>query len=85
MHSHDLKSKYSTGYVHHLIAQYAFNLILTVSHIYLDNGQKESMESLLSGNQRKIWQRTLSNYWELLAQGNDSGIKGTDTIVFINK
>ena len=32
-----------------------------------------------------MWLRSLSNEWGCLAQGNDNGVKGTDTIQFIHK
>ena len=53
-----------------------------VNHIYRPNGTKESIDTLLKGENAEIWAKALSNEWGRLAQGN-SRYKGTDTIEFI--
>ena len=42
------------------------------------------MDSLLSGKNGTIWLRSLSNEWGRLANGNNTGVQGTDTIEFIH-
>ena len=41
------------------------------------------MGSLLKGGNSKRWYGGLSNEWDRLSQGNDHGIKGTVTLVYI--
>ena len=65
------------------IADRLFNPIYSINHIYNAEGKKETIDSLLEGPNKHIWHRSLSNEWGRLAQGNDAGIKGTDTIRFI--
>ena len=70
-----------------LAAQY-INIVETfkfkMHHIYNSHGKKETLNSLLQQNP-EIWGKALSNEWGWLAQGNDYGIIGTDTIEFILK
>ena len=70
-----------------LAAQY-INIVETfkfkMHHIYNSHGKKETLNSLLQQNS-EIWGMALSNEWGRLAQGNDYGIIGTDTIEFILK
>ena len=73
---------YST-YTEDKIAQYVYNLNHSINYIYDDNRKKETIDSLYSSKNKHIWHRSLSNEWGHLAQGNDVGINGTDTIVFI--
>ena len=56
-----------------------------IQNIYTDTGKKETMDTLLSGPNKKIWTTALSNELGRLAQGVGSDIRGTDTIVFIPK
>ena len=65
----------------YLTAQHLFQLC--VNHIYRPNGKKETIDTLLKGSDREIWNRSLSNEWGRLAQGNDNGVSPTDTIDFI--
>ena len=44
-----------------------------------------SMDSLLLGEDSKTWDKSLSNEWGRLANGNDRGVVGTKTIRFIPK
>ena len=46
---------------------------------------KETIDSLLKGPDRHVWIKSLSNDWGRLAQGNDTGTKGTDAIRLIPK
>ena len=65
------------------IAEYAFNLIFSVNHIYDKEGKKETINSLLSEHHKNIWNKSLSNEWRRLAQRNDAGVNRTNTIMFI--
>ena len=62
-----------------------FNPHHAVNLIFRPNGKKETIDSLLTGKSSDIWHSSLSNDWGRLAQGNDRGIKGTDTIEFIHQ
>jgi len=53
---------------------------LHANHIF-----DETIDSLLSGPDSAIWNKSVSNEFGRLAQGNDAGIIGTDTIHFIHK
>ena len=68
----------------YLVAQHIFNTT-HVSHIYDDNGKKETLTSLLSGDNKELWTQALSNEWGRVANGNIFGIKGTETLEFIAK
>ena len=54
-------------------------------HIFDANGRKLSLDKLLSGPIQHIWQQSASNEFGRLAQGNNTGVVGTDTIEFIPK
>ena len=54
-------------------------------HVYNPQGKRETIDSLLKGPHSKIWERSLSNDWGRLAQGNDFGVRATNTIDFIHK
>ena len=54
------------------------------NHIFDAHGKRETIDSLLQKDPSK-WNRALSNEWGRLAQGNDTGVIGTDTIQFIFK
>ena len=69
--------------VQQLTAQHLFHH--KASHIYRQDGKKERIDSLLSGDQKQIWSQGLSNEWGRLALGNDMGVQGTDTIEFIHQ
>ena len=58
---------------------------LQVQHIYRPDGKKETIDTILKGSDRAIWLQSLSNEWGRLAQGNDNGVRSTDTIDFITK
>ena len=86
---YNLRSK--THLIHHVsssytdedIADYVFSHRNYINHIYDENGKRETIDSLLQGKSSQVWNRSLSNEWGRLADGNDAGIKGTQTIVFI--
>jgi len=59
--------------------------LLYKNHIFDAYGKKETINSLLSGPDSVIWNKSVSNEFGRLAQGNDTGIIGTDTIHFIHK
>ena len=56
-----------------------------VNHICTVDGKRETINSLITGSNKDIWTKSLSNDWGLLAQGNSLGINGTDTIEFIHQ
>ena len=55
------------------------------NHIFDASGKKQTLDSLLQGPTKTVWQRSASNEFGRLAQGNLHGVKGTNTIQFINK
>ena len=54
-------------------------------HIYLPDGKKETIDTLLQGSNREIWAKRLSDEWDRLAQVNNNGVLTTDTIEFITQ
>ena len=54
-------------------------------HIFRPDGKRETIDTILQGSDRHIWTKSLSNEWGRLAQGNDAGVRSTDTIDFIHK
>ena len=82
-HNYRLRSTTKSTNQPHLIAQHLFNITSAVYHIFREDGKKETIDSLLKGKNSSVWERSLSNEWGRLAQGNDNAIKGTDTIQFI--
>ena len=50
--------------------------------MYNDSGKRETIDSVLKGKSKTIWIQSLSNEWGRLTQGNDRGVKFTDTIDF---
>lgn len=68
----------------YLLAQTLFQPQPThAGFIYNKDGSKATINDLLSGENSIVWNRALSNEMGRLAQGNDNGIEGTDTIDFI--
>ena len=90
-HQYNLRSK--SNLIQHVhqnpsedtIAQHVFDPQHHINHIYNESGKRETLDTLLKGSQQETWQRSLSNEWGRLAQGNDYNVKGTNTIVFISK
>ena len=54
-------------------------------HIFHPDGKKETIDTVLNGNDRDIWVWSLSNEWDRLARENKYGVSSTDTIEFITK
>ena len=52
--------------------------------IYNSDGTKASIDELLRGPDKDIWDRALSNEVGHLAQGNNAGVTSTDIIDFIS-
>ena len=70
----------------YLLAQHLFQQQQQPTHagfIYNHDGTKASLDNLLNGDDSIVWDRALSNEMGRLAQGNNAGIQGTDTIDFI--
>ena len=87
-YSHNFRARAAT----HLIAQHIYSINHPTSnpsqscmHIFNDAGKKQSLDDLLTGTQKDVWSKSLSNELGRLAQGNIHGIKATDTIDFIHK
>ena len=81
-HQYNLRSKVHT-IPDDQVAQSIFNYNNTINHIYTSEGKKETVDLLINGKNKHIWLQSLSNEWGRLAQGNNEGVKGTDTIDFI--
>ena len=63
---------------------YYLHIIFSAHQIFNDAGHKLSLDTLLGGeNGDSRWQPALSNEWGRLAQGNDAGVAGTNTIKFV--
>ena len=69
----------------YLVAQHIFQSTQVMHHIYNDSGKKETLASLLSGENKNRWAQALSNEWGRVANGNTFGIKGTQTLEFVAK
>ena len=54
-------------------------------HIYDKNGVKQTLEKVLQGEQKVIWNKSSSNEFGRLAQGNKYGVKMQDAMDFIHK
>ena len=57
----------------------------SANHIYDKNGRKETVDTLIHGENKRIWIQALSNELGRLLQGNDAGVKSTDCMEFISK
>ena len=53
------------------------------ANVYDKNRIRLSLDSLLAGPNKLVWNKGLSNKWGKLAQVNAHGVKLTDTIDFI--
>mgnify|MGYP003333570057 CR=1 FL=1 len=61
-----------------------FSITPTVHHIHNQStGSKETMDTLLSGQQGLQWTQALENEWDRLATGKLDKVKGFNTISFI--
>lgn len=54
-------------------------------HIYQYNGKKETIDTLLEGKNKHIWEKSLCNEWRRLAQGNIHRVRNTNMIDFVHK
>ena len=61
------------------------SLLPTINHVYMVDGKKETLATLLQGPKKEIQIKALSNEIGCLAQGNKHDVKSTDTIEFILK
>ena len=66
-----------------LTAQQVFTL--KSFHIFQSNGKKETIDTVLNGNDKEIWEEALSNEWGRLVRSNKYGVRSTDIIEFITK
>ena len=58
---------------------------LSLFHIYDDNGKKSTLDKVLQGDQKEIWNKASSNEFGRLAQGNKYCIKYRDVMEFIHQ
>ena len=54
-----------------------------VNHICNSNGKKETIDSLLQGDHKERWTKSVSNEFGRLSKGNKHGVPYTDTMDFI--
>ena len=66
-----------------LLAQHSFQY--HANHIYRENGTKEIIDRVINGPTRHVLEKSLSNEWGQLSQGNENGVSHTDTIDLIHK
>ena len=76
-------SNYKARAATYLLAQHIFDLQPMVNHIYDANGKRETVDTLINGTDSAHWTKSLSNEFGRLAQGNQHGVRATDTISFI--
>ena len=55
-----------------------------INHIYNEDGNRQSINKLLQGSNKMIWEKSLSNEIERLAQGIID-VLGNDTVDYIPK
>ena len=67
-----------------LMAQHIFSTP-SIMHIYDSNGKRMTIDKLVKGKDKDIWNKSLSMELGRLAQGNIHGVTATDTIDFISK
>jgi hypothetical protein len=67
----------------YLLAQHIFELQPMINHIYNAEGKRETVDTLINGDNGDRWTKSLSNEFGRLAQGNKHGVKATDTMSFI--
>ena len=74
---------YFQPHSHSLPFHHPFRNLPAINHMYDISGRRQSLDKLLQGENKHIWQQSASNEFGRLAQGNTSGIVGTNTIEFI--
>ena len=52
-------------------------------HIYDNNGTRQSMDNLLQGPTKNIWNKALINEWGRLSHRNNHDVASTYTIEYI--
>jgi len=57
----------------------------SINHIYTPDSKREIVNSLITGHNKAVWIKSLSNKWGRLTQGNNRETKDMDTIDFIYK
>ena len=67
----------------HTVNQQGNNLALF--HIYDDNRKLLMLDKVLKGSDKEIWNRSSSNKFGHLAQGNKYGVKYRDVMEFIKQ
>ena len=55
-----------------------------INHIYTADGRKETVNSLLTGKDAKIWNPSMSNELGRIAQGNNAGVAFADCVDYIS-
>ena len=55
------------------------------NHVCTKEDKKETIDSLISGSNKEIWIRSLSDDWGRVAQVNFKGVKGIATIELIHQ
>ena len=79
-----LRSK-SVQIIPTMVAQHLTHSHHYINHICTKEGKKETIDSLLNGPNKNIWEKSLRNDWGRLAQGNMHGVRHADTIDFVHK
>ena len=74
----------------HLLAQHMASSVTAddeqfCMHLYDENGKKETVESLMNGKDKDIWNKSMSMELGRLSQGNIHNVNATDTLDFISK
>ena len=83
---HNFKSRA----VDYILAQHLFEVHMhsykpAINHVYKPNGSKETIDTVCTGTNKRMWLQSLSNEWGRLAQGNDRGVHFNDVIEFISQ
>ena len=81
-YKYPLRSKFSTAAAA-IMQQELFKPV--VNHIYDKHGNRQTLRKLLTGTDKKRWNKCVSMEIGRLAQGNIHGVVHTDTIKFIFK
>ena len=69
---------------HHHLSQQVFSKQYSM-HVYDTNGRRKTANSLLFGEDYKIWVHSMSNELGRLTQGKKYDVKATDIVCFITK
>ena len=63
--------------------QHLAQTMYLVNHIYNSKGKKETIDSLLQGDHKERWTKSISNEFGCLTRGNKHGVPYTNTMEFI--